>query len=130
MTVLLSLHLTVSTAYDISRVAPAPRIGMFIPELRIVCGNVPTTVVPALSFSLGGDLLEIPQVRRLLAFPGRHQQTIAAEHVALGADQDVLVVLGAIDLAPERMRGCFATVGLHHGPGARQRVVLHRHLVM
>src|SRR5712691_520382 len=84
--------------------------------------SVSDTCVPATSSSLL-RLLEISQIRRSLAFLGRHQQAIGAQHVALRADKEVIVVLGTIDFAPEWLRIWFATVVFHHGPRTRQRVV-------
>jgi hypothetical protein len=37
-------------------------------------------------------LIEMPQVRRLLILPDRHQQAIGAQEIILLADDDVLVV--------------------------------------
>src|SRR5437660_11939194 len=73
--------------------------------------------------------LEIPQIRRALAFLGRHQQAIGAEHVILVADHDVIVVL-AIFLGPVRLRIWAAAVVLGHRPWPRQRVIEHRDVVM
>src|SRR5207244_1448715 len=56
-------------------------------------------------------LLEVSQIRSRLGLARGHQQTVRAQHVVLLADFDVIVVLGAVDLAPERPRIWLMPVG-------------------
>src|SRR5262249_45680738 len=73
--------------------------------------------------------LEISQIRRRLALLGRHQQAVGAQHIALMADHDVIVLLGAIDLAPERPRLGVASIGFEHGPRAGESMVDYGDLI-
>ena len=75
-------------------------------------------------------LLEISQVRSLLALLGGHQIAVPAHHVIFLADDDVIVGLGTVFFVPVRVRLCAAPVVFHYRPGPRQRVVDHRDLVM
>src|ERR1700722_4279651 len=64
-------------------------------------------------------LLEISQIGRNLLLPGRHQVAVRAQHIVLLADLDVVVVLAAIVVAPERLLLVrLAPVGLVVRPGA------------
>src|SRR5437660_5060676 len=73
---------------------------------------------------------EISQIRRRLVLLGRHQEAICAQHIVLLADFDVIVVLGAVDLAPVRPRIWLAAIALGHRPRTRQRMVEHRDFVV
>src|SRR5579872_7050441 len=71
--------------------------------------------------------LEVSQIRRRLVLLGRHQEPIRAQHIALLADDDVIVVLGAIVVAPERpLLVRLAAICLADGPRTRQGMVDHR----
>src|SRR5579872_3854499 len=71
-------------------------------------------------------LLEVAQIGRGLRLLGRHQVAVRAQHVGLGADLDVIVVLAAIVVAPERpLLVGLAPVGLADGPGPGQSMVEH-----
>src|SRR5438270_14083841 len=75
-------------------------------------------------------LLEISQIRRCLPLLGGHQIPVSAQHVGFVADAHELLTLGADIFDPDPLRSRIATVGLHHGPGTRQRLVRHRDVVM
>src|SRR5262249_19090464 len=68
-------------------------------------------------------LLEIPQIRGLLALFGGHQQAISTHHIVLLADANVRIALGAVPRNPHRARVGIANVILGHRPGTRQRVI-------
>src|SRR5215469_12732210 len=68
-------------------------------------------------------LLEISQVRRRLAFAGRHQIAIAAAIIGLLPDPDQLVVAGAVIFEPFRILGRQTAIGLRHRPRARVGIV-------
>jgi hypothetical protein len=72
---------------------------------------------------IGGSarLSEIPQVGRLLVLAQRHQVSVGAAEVALFADDDVIVRLGAEIFGPDRI--ALAIVVAHHRPWARECVV-------
>src|SRR6202034_2761960 len=72
-------------------------------------------------------LLEIARVRRRLVLARRHQIAVGAEQVGLAADDDVLVVLMAIVLAPGRV--ALALVAARDRPWPRQGVIDQRDLV-
>src|SRR5262249_13527245 len=57
-------------------------------------------------------LLEIPQIRRLLALGGRHQEAIGADHVILSADPHVIVGFRTILFIPCRITRRLAPVVL------------------
>src|SRR5262245_35147408 len=46
---------------------------------------------------------KIAEVRRRLVLLGRHQHTVSAQEIVLAADQNVVVVLGAIVFQPDRV---------------------------
>src|SRR5262249_18685288 len=69
------------------------------------------------------SLLEVAQIRRLLAFLDRHQVAVGGHEIALLADIDVLVVLRAIVEIPDQIGTGLAHVSLGHRPGPRQRIV-------
>src|SRR5712691_6017657 len=69
------------------------------------------------------SLLEIAQIRRLLAFLDRHQVAVGGQEVALLADVDVLIVLGAIIEVPHDVGTGLAHISLGHRPGTCQRIV-------
>src|SRR5439155_12821789 len=54
---------------------------------------------------------KISQVRRRLAFAGRHQQTVAAQHVVLVADAHELLALGTDVFDPDWSRVRVAAIG-------------------
>jgi hypothetical protein len=61
---------------------------------------------------------------RQLSLPGGHQETVGAQEIVLVADDDVGIVFSADVFAPpDWLLGRDPTIGLHHGPGARERVV-------
>src|SRR5260370_15819563 len=72
-------------------------------------------------------LVEVPQLRRRLILSGRHEGPVRALEEALAANEDVLVVLAAMILDPDRI--AVALVAPGHRPGARQGVVVHGDLV-
>src|SRR4029077_19160110 len=72
-------------------------------------------------------LVEIRQIRRRLILPGGHQGAVRALEIALAANEDVLVILGAMILDPDRVT--VALVAPVHRPRARQGVVERRELV-
>src|SRR5262245_28286179 len=87
--------------------------------LRIM-GALPENPV-CLFASLRG-LLEVAQVRRLLAFARRHQVAFPAQEVVFGADTQNTVALGADVLRPHREFGLVAAVFFMHRPRPRQRI--------
>src|SRR6267154_5045272 len=72
-------------------------------------------------------LVEIFQIRRRLVLPGGHKGAVRALEITLAAKEDVLVVLGAMILDPDRVT--VALVAPNHCPRARQGVVESRELV-
>src|ERR1700722_9042962 len=66
--------------------------------------------------------IEIAQVRRRLAFAGRHQAAVGAEEIVLPADEEVVVV-GAFAGMLEPCGLAFAPVDPGHRPWPRQGVV-------
>src|SRR5262245_24380895 len=66
---------------------------------------------------------EISKIRRGLILLRRHQEAVGTQHVALAADLDMGVVLGADALAPDRTRALHAAIFLGRAPGARERIV-------
>src|SRR5260370_25669539 len=75
-------------------------------------------------------LLEISQIRRRLVLLGGHQIAVRAQHIALVADVDELLTLGAYILDPDRPRICVAAVGLVHRPRTPQSTIDHCDVVM
>src|SRR5215510_10922648 len=73
---------------------------------------------------------EVPQVRRGLAFPGRHQEAIAAQHVVLIADAHELLAFGADVLDPGWPRIRITAIVFENGPGTRQAIVDDRQVIM
>src|SRR6266850_2507795 len=76
-------------------------------------------------------LLEIPQVRRLLALLCGHEKAVRAYHVVVFADSKMEVGFGAVLFRPfgkDVLR--VAPVVLCHRPGTRECVVNHGDLVM
>src|SRR5580704_14922240 len=65
-------------------------------------------------------LVEAPQSRRRLIFPGRHQVAVGADEVALVADLDIVVDLAQM-LEPDRL--ALALVAPRHPPGASQCMI-------
>src|SRR6516164_382510 len=63
--------------------------------------------------------LKISQIRRRLAFLGRHQEPIPTQEVVFLADDDLGVVLRRIKLRPVETRGGIADVPLVHSPRPR-----------
>src|SRR5262245_4077697 len=74
-------------------------------------------------------LLEMSQIGRFLPLAHRHQQAVGADEVALVADRDGTVVLGAQILAPDREWVRIASIALGYRPGAGERVVEHGDVV-
>src|SRR5215475_7937611 len=72
--------------------------------------------------------IKIPQIRWALALFGRHEEPIGAAHIAFIADLDVVVVLGADRLDPDRIAD--AVVVLGDGPRTGQRIVDGGNLVV
>src|SRR5262249_9509954 len=66
--------------------------------------------------------LEVSQVRRRLILLDRHQVAVAAHHVIVLADPDVMIVLGAMVEIPDHI-AAFALILLGNGPGPRERIV-------
>src|SRR5215472_14558908 len=91
---------------------------------------VPLSLNPSYVIRSLPRLLEIPQIRRPLAFLRRHQQAIPADHVVLLADANMWVALGAIPRNPHFPFARIANVILGHCPRTRQRVIKDRHFVM
>src|SRR5690349_4796685 len=69
------------------------------------------------------SLLEVAQIRRLLAFLDRHQVAVGGHEIALVADEDVLVVLRTIIEVPHDVGTGLAHVALGHRPGPRERMI-------
>jgi hypothetical protein len=67
------------------------------------------------------ELLEVPQVRLRLSLADRHEQAIGADDVIFLADLDVLVVVDAIVLEPDRLAATLIASG--DRPGPRQGMV-------
>src|SRR5215472_13460746 len=74
-------------------------------------------------------LLEISQIGGRLVLLLRHQHALGAEVVALVADRDVALSVGADIFAPFRPRPAGAAEALGDRPGPGQRMVDHRDLV-
>src|SRR5215468_4944053 len=72
---------------------------------------------------------EMVQVRRPLSLLRRHQIAVAAPHVVLVADADVVVALRADALGPHRPRTWFTAIALEDCPRMGQSVVDHRDVV-
>src|SRR5262249_52336884 len=62
-------------------------------------------------------LIEVAQIRRLLAFASGHQIAVGAQKIILLADGDVVVGFIAIILVPDRI--FLAAIALHHCPRPR-----------
>src|SRR5215470_5979722 len=73
-------------------------------------------------------LLEVAQIGRRLVLPGGHEITVRAQEVVLLTDDHVIVVFGAVVLVPDAVGN--VPIAFGHGPGARQRVVDGRDLVV
>ena len=71
---------------------------------------------------------EVFEIGRGLAFLGRHQEAVRADHVVLLAEPDLLVAFLADIFGPERLRA--AVVGPMHRPRPGERVVDHRDVVV
>src|SRR5712692_8683684 len=78
--------------------------------------------VPAISPSLPRPL-EVPQIRRLLALLGGHEQAIRTHHIVFLANANMRVALRAVPRNPDRARAEIANVFLGYRPGTGQRVV-------
>src|SRR5262245_38806119 len=65
--------------------------------------------------------VEIAQVRCRLAFLGRHQEAVGADHVIIPADENMRIVLGAIDEIPKWLR--LAPIDAADCPGTGERAV-------
>src|SRR5262249_55215969 len=70
--------------------------------------------------------VEIAQVWCRLAFLGRHQEAVGADHVVFPADQHMRIVFGAIDEIPEWVR--LAPIDATDRPGTGERAVGDRRL--
>src|SRR5271169_4465684 len=66
-------------------------------------------------------LLEVPEVRACLSLAYRHEQAVGADEIVFLADLNVLVIVHAIALKPDRIAG--ALIASCYRPGARQGVV-------
>src|SRR5229473_2648926 len=64
---------------------------------------------------------EITKIRRRLVLLGRHQHVVSAQEIILTADQNMMIVLGAVVLQPDRAG--VAAISLRDRPGPRQGVV-------
>src|SRR5579883_1621928 len=73
-------------------------------------------------------LPEVAQVRRRLAFARRHQVAVAADEIIALADDDVVVVLGAIVLVPDHVAD--AAIAFVHRPRPREGMIDDRDLVV
>src|SRR5205814_8377722 len=73
-------------------------------------------------------LTEVSQIRRRLVLAGWHQGAIPASEIEFLADTDVVVVLGAKILGPDRI--VLAMVISGNRPGAGEGIVDGRDLVM
>src|SRR5215510_15272120 len=72
---------------------------------------------------------EIAQIGRLLALAARHQIAFRTQEVALAADLDMAIALGAVFLGPHQLFFRVAAIALGDGPGPCQRGVDGRDLV-
>src|ERR1700687_534070 len=79
---------------------------------------------PCLSFARS----EIAQIRRRLAFLSWHQHIIPTQEIILTADQNVVIVLGAVVLRSDRMG--IAAISLRDRPRPGQGVVNDGDLVV
>src|SRR5262245_27436145 len=66
--------------------------------------------------------LEVARIRRRLILARRHQVAVAADHVVLGADKDVVVAFRTGVLGPDHLLA-LEPVALCRRPGPRQRRV-------
>src|SRR5262245_25094738 len=89
-----------------------------------------SSISTAINASSPRRLLEISQIRRRLAFLGRHQQAVRTQEVILIADHDLAVAFVADAFAPAWTRIRVAPEGLVHAPRLRQGVVEHGNLIM
>ena len=62
---------------------------------------------------------EITRVRSRLVSPGGHQISVRADHVVFLPDQNMRIVLGAIDEIPHRI--CLVPIDTGDGPRPSQR---------
>src|SRR5215510_2206414 len=72
------------------------------------------------------NAIEIAQVWCRLALFGWHQKAIGTDHVIFPADQDMWIVLGAIDKIPKRF--CLASIDATDCPRVSERAVGDRRL--
>src|SRR6266511_2496972 len=77
----------------------------------------------AMACSCCTALLKMPQVRRRLVLPGRHQVSVGAKDVVFAADLNVAVVLLADVFRPDRLLGRQPAIAALHRPRPRQRIV-------
>src|ERR1700681_2116049 len=68
-------------------------------------------------------LIEVAQIRRLLALLGGHQVAFRALEIHLVADEDQSAALHAHILGPDRELAVLAPVFFRHRPWMRQRMV-------
>src|SRR5438876_892176 len=112
--------------------------GAFLTHQPVTWNRAPQRIIPAFINTRvvtergHGSLLprgtEISQVRRRLVLVNWHQVAIGTSEVSFLADDDVVVVLGAKIFGPDRI--ALAIVVPRHCPGADQRIIDRRDLVM
>src|SRR5215831_18071381 len=103
---------------------PAASANMIVPVLFIAVLPSPARagmlLLRLLRWPLLLNLVEVAQIRRLLSLLHRHQEAVGGHEIALLADIDVLIVLGAIVEVPGDVWTGLAHVALGHRPGPRQ----------
>src|SRR5215475_6801052 len=102
---------------------PTANANTMVPVLFIAVLPSPADAGHVLVQLLLLRLLKIAQIRRLLSFFHRHQEAVGGHEIALLADVDVLIVLGAIIEVPDDVWIGLTHVSLGHRPRPRQRIV-------
>lgn len=105
-----------------------PRPRFFTPGRMRRATGVLREVLPALRSLI--CLPEVPQIRRGLVPPGRHQRPVRAEEIVFLAEDHLVVAFGAVIFTPIRMWIRVASIGLVDRPWPRQSMVDCRYLVM
>src|SRR6266849_6884569 len=88
-------------------------------------GYPPIRLGPRLLVSF---LIEVSQIRRLLALLDRHQVAIRTQQIVLVADRDVVVAFDTVVFRPNSL--LLTTVVSRHRPRARQRMIDRGHFVV
>src|SRR5580704_11331516 len=115
------MHRNIRRCYSLTALPRASRIG------DVSMATVGTTRDEPARSQSSLRLVEILQIRRRLILPGGHEGAVRALEIAFATNENVLVVLGAMILDPDRVT--VACVAPGHRPRARQGVVERRELV-